>query len=58
VVSVTPRPLFTSGERAPGWIEGWVGLRDGLDKLQHYLIKVTTNDAISFVSGKVSKVFF
>jgi hypothetical protein len=33
VVSVTPRPRFTPGKRAPGthWIGGWVGLRAGLD---------------------------
>jgi hypothetical protein len=33
VVSVTPRPRFTPGERTPGthWIGGWVGLRAGLD---------------------------
>jgi hypothetical protein len=33
VVSVTPRPRFTPGERTPGtnYIGGWVGLRAGLD---------------------------
>jgi hypothetical protein len=33
VVSVTPQPYFTLGERTPGtnWIGGWVGLRAGLD---------------------------
>jgi hypothetical protein len=33
VVSVTPRPRFTPGERTSGthWIEGWVGPRTGLD---------------------------
>jgi hypothetical protein len=33
VVSVTPRPRFTPGERTPGtnWIGGWVSLRAGLD---------------------------
>jgi hypothetical protein len=33
VVSVTPRPRFTPGERTPGthWIRGWVGPRAGLD---------------------------
>jgi hypothetical protein len=33
VVSVTPRPRFTPGERTPGthWIGGWVGFRAGLD---------------------------
>jgi hypothetical protein len=33
VVSVTPRPRFIPGERAPGthWTGGWVGLRAGLD---------------------------
>jgi hypothetical protein len=33
VVSVTPRPRFTPGERTPGthWIGGWVGPRAGLD---------------------------
>jgi hypothetical protein len=33
VVSVTPRPRFTPGERTPGthWIAGWVGVRAGLD---------------------------
>jgi hypothetical protein len=33
VVSVTPRPRFTPGERTPGthWIGGWVGHRAGLD---------------------------
>jgi hypothetical protein len=33
VVSVTPRPRFTPGERTPGthWIGGWVGSRAGLD---------------------------
>jgi hypothetical protein len=33
VVSVTPRPPFTSGERTPGtnWIGGWVGSRAGMD---------------------------
>jgi hypothetical protein len=32
VVSVTPRPRFTPGERTPGthWTGGWVGLRAGL----------------------------
>jgi hypothetical protein len=33
VVSVTPRPRFTYGERtfSTHWTEGWVGLRVGLD---------------------------
>jgi hypothetical protein len=33
VVSVTPRPLFTPGERTPGthWTGSWVGPRAGLD---------------------------
>jgi hypothetical protein len=33
VVSVTPRPSFTSWARTPGthWIGGWVSFRDGLD---------------------------
>jgi hypothetical protein len=33
VVSVTPRPRFTPGERTPGthWRGGWVGLRACLD---------------------------
>jgi hypothetical protein len=33
VVSVTPRPRFTPGERTPEihWIGGWVGPRAGLD---------------------------
>jgi hypothetical protein len=33
VISVTPRPRFTPGERTPDthWIEGWVGPRAGLD---------------------------
>jgi hypothetical protein len=33
VVSVTPRPRFTPGERTLGthWIGGWVGSRAGLD---------------------------
>jgi hypothetical protein len=33
VVSVTPRPRFTPGEKTPGthWIAGWVGPRAGLD---------------------------
>jgi hypothetical protein len=33
VVSVTPRPRFTPGERIPGthWIGDWVGPRAGLD---------------------------
>jgi hypothetical protein len=33
VVSITPRPRFTPGERTPGthWIGGWVGPRAGLD---------------------------
>jgi hypothetical protein len=33
VVSVTPWPRFTPGERTPGthWIGGWVGPRAGLD---------------------------
>jgi hypothetical protein len=33
VVSITPRPRFTPGERAPGthWTGGWVGPRGGLD---------------------------
>jgi hypothetical protein len=33
VVSVTPRPHLTPGERTPGthWTGGWVGLRAGLD---------------------------
>jgi hypothetical protein len=33
VVSVTPRPRFTHGERTPGthWTWGWVDLRAGLD---------------------------
>jgi hypothetical protein len=33
VVSVTPRPRFTSGERTPGthWIGSWMGPRAGLD---------------------------
>jgi hypothetical protein len=33
VVSVTPRPRFTPGERIPGthWIGSWVGPRAGLD---------------------------
>jgi hypothetical protein len=33
VVSVTPRPRFTPGERTPGthWIGGWVGLSAGVD---------------------------
>jgi hypothetical protein len=33
VVSVTPRPRFTPGERTPGahWIGGWVGPRAGPD---------------------------
>jgi hypothetical protein len=33
VVSDTPRPRFTTGERTPGthWIRGWVGSRAGLD---------------------------
>jgi hypothetical protein len=33
VVSVTPRPRFTPGERTPGnhWTGGWVGRRAGLD---------------------------
>jgi hypothetical protein len=33
VVSVTPRPLFTPGERTPGthWIGGWAGPRASLD---------------------------
>jgi hypothetical protein len=33
VVSVTPRPRFTPGERTPGthWTGGWVGPRAGLD---------------------------
>jgi hypothetical protein len=33
VVSVTPRPHFTPGERTSGthWIGGWVGPRAGLD---------------------------
>jgi hypothetical protein len=33
MVSVTPRPRFTPGERTPGthWIGGWVGPRAGLD---------------------------
>jgi hypothetical protein len=33
VVSVTPRPRFYPGESTHGthWIEGWVGLRAGLD---------------------------
>jgi hypothetical protein len=33
VVSVTPRPRFTPGERTPGshWIGGWVGPRARLD---------------------------
>jgi hypothetical protein len=33
VVSITPRPRLTPGERTPGthWIGGWVGLRAGLD---------------------------
>jgi hypothetical protein len=34
VVSITPRPRFTPGERTPGahWEGGWVGPRAGLDK--------------------------
>jgi hypothetical protein len=34
VVSITPRPRFTPGERTPGthWTGGWVGLRAGMDK--------------------------
>jgi hypothetical protein len=33
VVSVTPRPRFTPGERTPGthWTGGWVGPRAGLN---------------------------
>jgi hypothetical protein len=33
VVSITTRPRFTPGERAPGthWTGGWVGLRTSLD---------------------------
>jgi hypothetical protein len=33
MVSVTPRPRFTPGERTPGthWTGGWVGPRTGLD---------------------------
>jgi hypothetical protein len=33
VVSITPRPRFTPGERTTGthWIGGWVGPRAGLD---------------------------
>jgi hypothetical protein len=33
VVSVTPRPRFTPGERTPDthWIGDWVGPRAGLD---------------------------
>jgi hypothetical protein len=33
VVSITPRPRFTPGERAPGTLctGGWVGPRAGLD---------------------------
>jgi hypothetical protein len=33
VVSITPRPRFTPGERTPGthWRRGWVGPRAGLD---------------------------
>jgi hypothetical protein len=33
VVSITPRPPFTPGERTPGthWTGGWVGPRAGLD---------------------------
>jgi hypothetical protein len=33
VISVTPRPHFTPGERTPGthWTGGWVGPRAGLD---------------------------
>jgi hypothetical protein len=33
MVSITPRPLFTPGERTPGthWRGGWVGPRAGLD---------------------------
>jgi hypothetical protein len=33
VVSITPRPRFTPGERSPGthWTGGWVGPRAGLD---------------------------
>jgi hypothetical protein len=33
VVSITPRPRFTPGQRAPGThcIGGWVGPRAGLD---------------------------
>jgi hypothetical protein len=33
VVSVTPRPRFTPGERIPSthWLGGWASLRDGLD---------------------------
>jgi hypothetical protein len=33
VVSVTPRPRFSPGERTPGnrWTGGWVGSRAGLD---------------------------
>jgi hypothetical protein len=33
VVSVTPRPRFTPGERTPDthWVGGWVGLTAGLD---------------------------
>jgi hypothetical protein len=32
MVSITPRPRFTPGERTPGthWIGGWVGPRAGL----------------------------
>jgi hypothetical protein len=52
MVSVTPRPRFTPGERTPSahWTVGWVDLRAGLDKEARVYMLASCGGTISMYS--------
>jgi hypothetical protein len=56
VVSVTPRPRFTPGERTPGthWTGGWVGPSAGLDAETRKKSFVSVGDRTPVVQSVVS----
>jgi hypothetical protein len=55
VVSATPRPRFTPGEKTPGthWIGAWVGLRVGLDTDDRGKIVVSAGDRTPVIQSVV-----
>jgi hypothetical protein len=55
VVSVTPRPRFTPGERTPDahWVGGWVGFRTDVDTEAEGKILCLFRDRTSVVQSVV-----